>query len=52
MSRLISDQVRELTPAQKEAALLCLAFRVSADDWSRAMELAAQVAPRAKVPAS
>lgn len=41
--RLFTDQIRDLTPQQKDTALLVLAFRVQEDDWKRAMELAQEL---------
>lgn len=43
--RLVTEQVRALTPKQKETALLALALRVNEDDWRRVMDLAAELHP-------
>lgn len=43
--RLITDQVRSLTPEQKDVALLCLALRSHPEDWERAISLAEELRP-------
>jgi hypothetical protein len=48
MARPITEQIRELTPEQKDTALLCLALRSNRDDWQRALELANELHPQEK----
>lgn len=43
--RLITEQVRSLTPEQKDVALLTLALRCDAADWERAISLAEELRP-------